>query len=205
MLVKCFGCVGSDGIGVTVADMKHDHVDTIVSEWRSQRPDLDVAPLEVFGRILRLRRILEQKGSPLLERYAISEPQMEVLMALRRSKAPHQLTPSQLSRRLLLSYSAMTGNIDTLVDRGLVERIPDLVDRRRVWVRITDQGSAMADEMLHRHIAWLHRMLSPLDPEEQAALGSALRKVLLSLEHQPSRSASNSAGPSRNGDGTTAV
>ena len=37
-----------------------DEVDTIVEAWRRERPDLDVAPMEVLSRISRLARHLDR-------------------------------------------------------------------------------------------------------------------------------------------------
>ncbi|MEO7060780.1 MAG: MarR family transcriptional regulator, partial [Lapillicoccus sp.] len=37
-----------------------DEVDRIVAAWRRERPDLDVAPLDVLSRISRLARHLDR-------------------------------------------------------------------------------------------------------------------------------------------------
>lgn len=42
----------------------------------------------------------------------------------------------------------MTSLFDTLERRGLIERDPHPVDRRKVLIRLTDEGRAIVDQML---------------------------------------------------------
>ena len=37
-------------------------IDGVQAQWRQERPDLDVSPIGVFGRISRLARIVESEG-----------------------------------------------------------------------------------------------------------------------------------------------
>ena len=34
-----------------MSDHKRDHIDDIVAQWRRARPDLDVAPMGIIGRL----------------------------------------------------------------------------------------------------------------------------------------------------------
>lgn len=51
----------------------------------------------------------------------------------------------EVSSRLQVSDSTATGVVDRLVERGLVERVNDAEDRRKVLVRLSEQGQ--------RHVA----------------------------------------------------
>jgi DNA-binding MarR family transcriptional regulator len=52
-----------------------------------------------------------------------------------------------VASELAVSKQAASQLVDTLVARGYVERTPDLVDRRRVTVGLTERGTAAAAEI----------------------------------------------------------
>ena len=53
-----------------------------------------------------------------------------------------------VAERLLVSSASMTSLFDTLERRGLIARDPHPVDRRKVLIRLTDEGRATVDQML---------------------------------------------------------
>lgn len=53
-----------------------------------------------------------------------------------------------VAERLLVSSASMTSLFDTLERRGLIDRQPHPVDRRKVLIRLTDDGAAIVDQML---------------------------------------------------------
>ncbi len=168
--------------------MEPDHVDHLTEQWAQQRPELDTRPLRISARVVRLQRYVEQHVAPTHDELGVSEGEVNVLAALRRSGPPYELTPTELYRGLLLSSSAMTNRIDRLETEGLVHRIPDADDRRRIRVALTDQGRDLVDEAMDRHVASLREITDVLDDAEHEALEATLRRVLLHLERR--------AGPS---------
>ncbi|HBQ94473.1 MAG: MarR family transcriptional regulator [Sulfobacillus benefaciens] len=60
-------------------------------------------------------------------------------------EAPKQ--PGTLARRLHLSQTSVTRVLERIEDRGLVKRVMDLHDRRRIWVELTDQGRTVLEEL----------------------------------------------------------
>ena len=53
-----------------------------------------------------------------------------------------------IAERLLVSSASMTSLLDTLERRGLIERHPHPVDRRKVLIHLTDEARAIVDRML---------------------------------------------------------
>ncbi|WP_270886130.1 MarR family winged helix-turn-helix transcriptional regulator [Pedococcus sp. 5OH_020] len=159
-----------------------DDVDQIVDAWRRERPDLDVAPLQVLSRVSRLARRLDLDRAQAFARHQLEGWEFDVLSALRRAGAPYALSPGQLIRQTLVTSGTMTNRVDRLQHRGLVERSPSLTDRRGVIVRLTASGqqtvdAAMAD-LLDRERDLLVE-LSSSDCEELAAM---LRRLLSPFE-----------------------
>jgi DNA-binding MarR family transcriptional regulator len=162
--------------------MERDHVDHIAEQWARERPELDVSPLRLSARIVRLQRFLDQGIAEVIAAHGLNEGEINVLATLRRSGPPFELSPTELYRGLLLSSSAMTNRIDRLEEQGLVHRIPDADDRRRVRVALTERGREVVDAAMDEHLAHLRDQLGFLDDEEHEALESLLRRVLVELE-----------------------
>ena len=56
-------------------------------------------------------------------------------------------TAGQLSKAIGLRPAATTALIDRLVAKGLIERVPDDIDRRQVLVQMTEEGHARTWEL----------------------------------------------------------
>lgn len=76
-----------------------------------------------------------------------------------------------------VSPASATKMIDGLERSGLVARVRDVEDRRRVGVTITDDGrAALAGKDREIQVAW-ERVLLDAEPDEIAAIATALRHV----------------------------
>jgi DNA-binding MarR family transcriptional regulator len=162
--------------------MEQDHVDELLGQWARRRPELDLSALGVAARVLRLQRILERQVAEHLRPFDLHEGEVNVLAALRRADPPHELTPTELYRSLLLSSGAMTNRLDRLERAGLVTRLADPDDGRRVLVRLTEQGRETIDAAMDTHTAGLDRLFSVLEEPERLALEDHLRLLLSRLE-----------------------
>ena len=164
---------------------QQDHVDHILEQWSQQRPDLDVSPMGIIGRMSRLSRFLEHSIADLLAEHGLNEPQFAVLAALRRAGPPHCLSPTDLYNSLLVSSGAMTNRLRRLEDAGLVKRVPDPRDGRSLLVSLTRKGHKVIDDAVNAHTANEHRLLTALGPEERQVLADLLRRLLLQFEDHP--------------------
>lgn len=159
-----------------------DHVDRILQQWAQERPDLDVSPIGVIGRISRASRRLERALARNFGRFGLTNASYDVLAALRRVGSPYRLSPTQLYSSLMISSGTMTNRIDQLERAGLVTRVPDPTDRRGILVELTPQGLELVDTVVAAHAATEQRLVSVLTDEEKAVLVGTLRKLLLALE-----------------------
>ena len=74
-----------------------DHVGRIMAQWRTERPDLDVSPQGVIGRLHRIGARLTEELVAEYSRFGLSEGDFDVLATLRRSAPPYELTPESSS------------------------------------------------------------------------------------------------------------
>lgn len=162
--------------------MDRDHVAELAEQWARRRPTLDIDALEVAARIFRLQRILSKSAAARLKELSLNEGEFSVLSALRRTEPPHELTPTELHRSLLLSTGAMTHRLDRLERSGHVVRVPDAVDRRRVTVRLTSTGRDAVDLAMDAYTETLTKLLGVADDEEREDLNERLKQLLVRLE-----------------------
>lgn len=174
--------------------MESDHVDRILEQWARERPDLDVSPIGVIGRISRLSRRLERALARDYEQFGLTHGSYDVLATLRRGGPPYRLSPTQLYSSLMLSSGAMTNRIDQLERAGLVTRLPDPTDRRGIMVELTSKGWELMEAATASHVATEQRLVSVLTDEEKDRLSATLRKLLLSLERADGEAAGEAAG-----------
>lgn len=158
-----------------------DAVDLILAQWSRERPDVDVWPMGIVGRISRLSRVLDRELKEFFAEHGLERWEFDVLATLRRSGSPYELTAGALNRAAMVTSGAITNRIDRLAAKGLVERLPDEEDRRSIRVRLTEQGLAKIDELLASHVKNEARLLAALDPQECDRLAGLLRGLLESL------------------------
>jgi DNA-binding MarR family transcriptional regulator len=162
--------------------MADDVTDRVLGGWRDARPELEVAPLEVTGRLSRVGALLARRQETVFSRFGLGRGEVGALSALRIAGPPHRLSPTRLGRGLMLSSAGMTSRIDRLERRGLVRRLPDPDDRRGIIVELTDEGVAVVDAAVAAITVSDGQLLERFDPQEIALLEGLLRKLLGGLE-----------------------
>jgi DNA-binding MarR family transcriptional regulator len=155
-----------------------DEVDTIVEAWRRERPDLDVAPMEVLSRISRLARHLDRVRASAFSSHDLESWEFDVLAALRRSGPPYRLSPGKLLRETLVTSGTMTNRVDRLAMRGLVVRQDHPDDRRGVLVQLTEAGKDVVDATLADLMVAEREILDALDVADHDQLTRSLRLLL---------------------------
>jgi len=106
----------------------------------------------------------------------LSPSAFNVLMALHNTEG-RRLEPWQLAERLLVSRPSVTGLLDTLQAKGLIDRLPHTDDRRRMLVALTASGLALLEDHFATHYAEQEAMFADLDADERAQLVTLLRGV----------------------------
>jgi DNA-binding MarR family transcriptional regulator len=165
-----------------MSDAPTDEVDRIVEAWRRERPDLDVTPLTILSRVLRLARHLDLARGSAFAEHDLEGWGFDVLSALRRAGAPYQLSPGQLVAQTLVTSGTMTNRVDRLAARGLVSRGPDPRDRRGVKVTLTPVGRTVVDAALSDLLDRERILLNELPASERDHLATLLRQLLSPFE-----------------------
>ncbi|MGM7671704.1 MarR family transcriptional regulator [Microbacterium sp. A93] len=109
----------------------------------------------------------------------LSDAQFAVLACLRMNG---RLPVGELAHRERVSAPTMSNTVDALAESGLVVRVPDEADRRRVYIEITDAGIEIVTATVRKRDTALAAALAEFDftGEELATLRAAsalMRKV----------------------------
>lgn len=153
-----------------------DHVGRIMAQWAVERPDLDVSPQGLIGRLHRLGIALDDELRPVFAAAGLSDGEFDLMAALRRSGAPYQLTPGQLGESTMISSGAVTKRVDRLERAGLVVRSRHAEDARSRPVGLTPDGLALVDRLFEQHMANEHRLVAGLTVAERRQLAHLLEK-----------------------------
>lgn len=158
-----------------------DGVDKILAQWNRERPDLDVGPMGLIGRLRRISRYLTREMEKTFAAHGLNDASFDVLATLRRSGSPYGLSPGDLQATMMITSGTMTNRIDQLEKAGLVTRTVNPDDGRGFLVSLTKKGFAVIDTAVTDHVATQKRLTASLSAKDKAALNRLLRNYLTTL------------------------
>lgn len=158
-----------------------DRVSDYMRQWEVVRPDLDVTPMGVVGRLTRASEVVGRRLRDYFEPKGLTRSEFDVLATLRRSSDPYTLTPGELAHATMSSAATVTNRLNDLEKRGLLSRTVDPSNRRSVLVTLLPAGVELVDEVLAGHIDNENAALSSLTAKERDHLARLLAKLLHGL------------------------
>jgi DNA-binding MarR family transcriptional regulator len=117
--------------------------------------------------LLRLARELRKET----EQLGVTARQSTLLWLVKRSPG---LSLAELAAEEGISPPALSGYVDRLERAGLLARVRSTEDRRRVGLRLTDEGVKLMRRIRARRTTWLAERLQHLEPAELEAVDAAL-------------------------------
>ena len=159
-----------------------DRVDGILAQWRRERPDLEVGPMGLIGRISRLARHLAREMEETWAAHGLNAASFDVLATLRRTGPPFSLSPGDLMATTMVTSGTMTNRIDQLEKAGLVKRTQSPLDGRSVLISLTDKGFDAIDAAVTAHLRTQERLVSGLSEGERNELNALLKSFLKTFE-----------------------
>ena len=123
-----------------------------------------------------LPHVLRTVGARARRHGALPDLSIPQLIALR-AIAHGDVRPSDLARHTMVTLPAATSMVDTLVERGLVERARDVQDRRSVCLSITPEGTRLLEERQVPLNEAALELLARMTLEEQERLLACLQDL----------------------------
>ena len=104
------------------------------------------------------------------------------------------MAQGEIARRLMVSAPVVTRQATALAEVGLVERQPDVVDRRSIRLALTPKGRKRVRAMRQELLAAAGELLAPLPEAQRANLTTALEQLRVLLPPPTKRSRPESVG-----------
>jgi DNA-binding MarR family transcriptional regulator len=136
--------------------------------------DVIADPLAVANQLrpalLRLSRELRQET----EQLGVTSRQVTLLWLIRNNPG---MSLRELAAEERISAPALSGHVDRLEKAGLLARVRDESDRRRVGLALTEEGERLLRRVRARRTTWLAERLRGLDDDELAAVEAAIEPL----------------------------
>jgi len=162
-------------------DAPFDKLEANLRALGERVPDLPFSGILLCRLVLHLGRQMAAGFEQRLRPFGLVEAEFRVLTTLF-SQPDGAAHPSDLCARADQSPANMSRISDALVSRDLITRVLSVQDRRRIVLRITEQGEDLVRRLLPKLFVSLRGMLAEFSEAEQRLLISQLKRLHANLE-----------------------
>ncbi len=82
-----------------------------------------------------------------------------------------------IGERMLLSNANITGLVDRLEKQVFVKRVRSSEDRRKIVVKITEEGTKCVENTIKDYTVWLEKLMEILELSEKQQMVYLLQKI----------------------------
>jgi len=148
---------------------------------KQRMPDLPVSGILLCRLVLHIGREMAARFEQQMKPFGLAEAEFRVLTTLF-SQPEGVAHPSDLCARTSQSPANMSRISDALVARGLITRVSSVHDRRRMVLRITEEGEEFVQQLLPKLHQPLRRMLKDFPEVELRQLADQLKRLAAELD-----------------------
>ncbi|CUA93587.1 MarR family winged helix-turn-helix transcriptional regulator [Thiomonas bhubaneswarensis] len=135
--------------------------------------------LPLVRELVRTYQAFERVSAGHVRSMGLTPAQFDVVATLGNTQG---MNPKQLGEKTLITKGTLTGVVDRLAEKGLVQRLPDPRDGRGQIVRLTAQGQALFETVFPAHVAHIGRALAGFDSARLGPTQQALHLLRQALE-----------------------
>jgi MarR family transcriptional repressor of emrRAB len=162
-------------------DSSFDKLEENLRALSARVPDLPFSGILLCRLVLQLGREMAAGFEQKLRPFGLAEAEFRVLTTLF-SQPDGVAHPSDLCVRADQSPANMSRISDALVSRDLITRVLSMQDRRRMVLRITEQGEDLVRQLLPKLFVSLRSMFAEFSESEQCLLISLLKRLHANVE-----------------------
>jgi len=130
--------------------------------------------LSLVRQLVRSYQAFEQISHSHIRQLGLTAAQFDVLATLGHTEG---MTMNILAEKTLVTKGTLTGIVDRLEVKGLVQRFVPPEDRRCFTIRLTEAGERLFQATFPVHIAYLKGFFDQLSPSEQQAIQGSLARL----------------------------
>lgn len=134
---------------------------------------------EIVQSFRRIFKAIQQYSEAVLKEFGVTGPQLWLLKMLRQEGGT---SVGELSQKMYLHISTVSGIIDRLEAKGYVARKKAETDRRIVIVQLTASGKRIVDQAPEPSQGKLLHSLQNLSEKEVLEMHEALQKIVRLME-----------------------
>jgi MarR family transcriptional repressor of emrRAB len=162
-------------------DSQFDQLEANLRALRARMPDLPLTEILICRLLIHMGREMASSFEQKIRPFGLAEAEFRVLTTLF-SQPDGVAHPSDLCTRAAQSPANMSRICDALATRDLITRVPSAHDRRRMVLRITEQGEELVRRLLPKMFVSLRGLLAEFPESEQRLLISQLKRLHGNLE-----------------------
>lgn len=130
--------------------------------------------LAIIREIVRAYQAFTDFSSRDIKRLGLTGPEFDVLATLGNRPG---MTFKEIGENTLITKTTLTGVVDRLERKGLVERRACPEDRRCIRAVLTEKGDSLFRQVFPEHVGKISEQLASLDAGEREQLIAALARV----------------------------
>src|ERR1700730_12706403 len=168
-------------IQINNSDSPFDKLEANLQALSTRMPDLPLTQILLCRLVLHMGREMAANLEQHIRHFGLAEAEFRVLTTLF-SQPDGVAHPSDLCARASQSPANMSRISDALVNRGFITRVSSLHDRRRMVLRITEEGEEFVRQLLPKLFGTLREMLKKFPEIEQRQITAQLKRLVVDLE-----------------------
>lgn len=136
--------------------------------------------LPLLREIVRSYQAFDNYSAPHIKSMNLTPPQFDVIATLA-NQPP--MTCKTLGDKTLITKGTLTGILDRLEAKGIIERKTNEEDARSQKIMLTPAGQEIFDHAFPAHMRHLEKAFSQLSAQEITNLTSALKQLRATMEN----------------------
>lgn len=150
-------------------------------KFTARYPQADIRAISDFVNLLRATSDISDALDKLLAKHNLLQGRWWVLVLLMR-EANLTSSPSALAEKVGVTKATMTGFIDGLEREGLISRVMDTVDRRKLVIQLTAAGQQKLDEVMPDYCEKVQALMTTLSLVERDAMLTKVKTLAANID-----------------------
>ncbi len=135
--------------------------------------------LPAVRELVRCYQAFETFGAEHIRSLGVTPSQFDIIATLGNTDG---MTFKQLGEKTLITKGTLTGVVDRLEAKGLVQRVASVTDGRSQIVRLTQDGEQLFSRIFPEHLAYMGSALAVVPMDELQQIQSLLQRLRGVLE-----------------------
>ena len=135
--------------------------------------------LPLLRELARSYQVLERFSASNVRSFGLTPPQFDLIVTLG-NQPP--MTCKELGEKTLITKGTLTGVLDRLEEKGLINRYINSEDARSQKVSLTEAGNNLFKQIFPVHVEYLSKAFNQLTTKEIDQLSHALKKLTALIE-----------------------